>query len=207
MWRLEGLLDVPGDVDPYAERILAAARAAFVRNGLRRTSLDDIAREAKVSRATLFRRFPNRVALLTALGVRESRAIIAAVDEQVATIREPDELVLVSVRAVVQQLTGNTLLRALMQSDPEVVLQAAAEQGGFVLDMGRQYIAAQLARLPWTWPEPSPELELIAEVLARLVLSFALNPRSVLDLTDDEAVDRVVRTTVLPILQFFGPAG
>ena len=55
--------------DPYAERILDAARGQLSEFGLRRTSLDDIAKAAQVGRATLFRRFPGREALfLVVLG-------------------------------------------------------------------------------------------------------------------------------------------
>ena len=54
-------------LDAQAERVLAAARAQFLEFGLRRTSLDHIAQAAGMSRATLFRRFPNREALILAL--------------------------------------------------------------------------------------------------------------------------------------------
>jgi AcrR family transcriptional regulator len=49
------------------ERILAAARRLIGENGVRHVSLEQIAAEAGVGRATLFRRFPDRASLLRAL--------------------------------------------------------------------------------------------------------------------------------------------
>jgi AcrR family transcriptional regulator len=49
------------------ERILSAARRLIARRGVRRITLDDVVSEAGVGRATLFRRFPDRAALLLAL--------------------------------------------------------------------------------------------------------------------------------------------
>jgi AcrR family transcriptional regulator len=49
------------------ERILGAARRLISRNGATAVTLDEVAAEAGVGRATLFRRFPDRAALLLAL--------------------------------------------------------------------------------------------------------------------------------------------
>jgi AcrR family transcriptional regulator len=49
------------------ERILAAARRLIAERGVRHVSLEQIAAEAGVGRATLFRRFPDRASLLRAL--------------------------------------------------------------------------------------------------------------------------------------------
>jgi len=49
------------------ERILEAARRLIARDGVRSVSLEQVATEAGVGRATLFRRFPDRASLLRAL--------------------------------------------------------------------------------------------------------------------------------------------
>lgn len=49
------------------QRILAAARELFARDGVDAVSLERVAQEAGVSKATLFRRFGNRQALFLAL--------------------------------------------------------------------------------------------------------------------------------------------
>jgi AcrR family transcriptional regulator len=49
------------------ERILDAAQRLIAKQGVQRVTLEDVAAEAGVGRATLFRRFPDRGALLLAM--------------------------------------------------------------------------------------------------------------------------------------------
>src|SRR5207245_9242227 len=87
---IAGLVGGAGeDLDPYAERILDAAREELAAYGLRRTTLDDIAARAGVGRATLYRRFAGRDTLLAALVAREARRLIAYVDAQMRTHDSP----------------------------------------------------------------------------------------------------------------------
>src|SRR5919199_6007450 len=51
--------------------LLDAARECVLAVGVRRTTLSDVARTAGVSRMTLYRRFPDLEALLSALMTRE----------------------------------------------------------------------------------------------------------------------------------------
>ena len=67
-------------------RILEAARRLFSRHGVHAVSLEQVAREAGVGRATLFRRFEDRSALLQALLDEHERAL------QDALLRGPPPL-------------------------------------------------------------------------------------------------------------------
>jgi AcrR family transcriptional regulator len=57
------------------ERILTAARRLIGEKGVRRVSLEQIAAEAGVGRATLFRRFPDRASLLRGLPDEHEREL------------------------------------------------------------------------------------------------------------------------------------
>jgi AcrR family transcriptional regulator len=63
------------------ERILRAAQRLIRRKGVRETTLEDVAAEAGVGRATLFRRFPDRGALLLALLDEHERVLQDAILE------------------------------------------------------------------------------------------------------------------------------
>jgi AcrR family transcriptional regulator len=63
--------------DDARERLLNAAEICFERFGLRRTTIDDVAREAKVSRSTVYRYFDGRGDLLVGAYMRESDAVNA----------------------------------------------------------------------------------------------------------------------------------
>ena len=51
---------------PTEQRLLEATLVCLARHGIAKTTLDDVAREAGVSRATLYRYFPGKQALLSA---------------------------------------------------------------------------------------------------------------------------------------------
>jgi AcrR family transcriptional regulator len=184
--------------DPYAERILEAAHAEVLQFGLRRTSLEDIARAAGVARATLFRRFPNRDALVLALAAREAQRSIAAVDQRVAAIEDPDEFLVTGALAVIHELTASELLARLLVTDTDQIVRLFTVEGGPILRMGRAYMAAHLRRLRDLGAPVLGDPDLIAELLARLVLSLALNRETVLPLDDDRALEAIVRSTIIP---------
>ncbi len=52
--------DAPADPEAAKQRLIEAADACIERFGLAKTTIEDIAAEAKVSRATIYRYFPNR---------------------------------------------------------------------------------------------------------------------------------------------------
>ncbi len=52
--------DVPADAEAARQRLIEAADACISRFGLAKTTVEDVATEAKVSRATIYRYFPNR---------------------------------------------------------------------------------------------------------------------------------------------------
>lgn len=55
--------------------ILAAANACFERSGIRGTTIDDIAGRAKVSRATLYRYFSNKEAIVDRISANETERV------------------------------------------------------------------------------------------------------------------------------------
>ena len=61
---------VPADVEAARQRLLDAAETCIDRYGLAKTTVEDIATEAKVSRATIYRYFDNRDELVLAVVLR-----------------------------------------------------------------------------------------------------------------------------------------
>lgn len=80
--------------------ILDAAQGCFLRFGFSKTSLDDIAREAKLSRPLLYRKYPNKEAIFAALYDRVFRVqfdkaaeVIDGRGSKAARLRQACELV------------------------------------------------------------------------------------------------------------------
>ena len=72
--------------DEARERLLDAAQTCFERIGLSKTTIEDVAREAKVSRSTVYRYFDGREGLIVAAYLRQSEAVF---DKVQALMREP----------------------------------------------------------------------------------------------------------------------
>lgn len=191
--------------DPRAEAILEAARSLFIRYGLRRTSLNDIARAAGVSRATLFRRFPNREALLAELVQAEAHRLIARVDEQVTAASSPEDRLVTGFLAFMKELRGHDLLRPLMTSDPEQILPLLTTDGAPALALGRAFVLSWLHRARADGATLTGEPEHLAELFIRLAHSLALTPQTPLPVNDDQALRDFATRCLVPMT--FSAAG
>jgi AcrR family transcriptional regulator len=110
------------------ERILDATYDLVLDVGMRRVSMADIARRAGVSRATLYRRWPNVRSIVGALVTRELGVLTAqafgrrAGDTRTAVVGA----VVATVRAVRQ----HPLTRKILDVDPEFLLPYLVERRG-----------------------------------------------------------------------------
>lgn len=76
-------LPMRADARRNLERILQAAREAFAENGMD-VGVEEIARRAGVGKATFFRRFPSKEALVTALYMDFVSEVEGAIDQALA---------------------------------------------------------------------------------------------------------------------------
>lgn len=87
------------DLDALEARLILVARRAFVQNGYGATSFNSIARSARVSKNTLYARFPSKAALFRAIVARQ----IASVHEELQPAsRKSDESLEGKLRAYLQ---------------------------------------------------------------------------------------------------------
>src|SRR5579884_535271 len=73
--------DAPADSADGRNRLLDAADACFARYGVVKTTMADVAAEAGISRATLYRYFGDRDQLILGVLLREARGLLARLDE------------------------------------------------------------------------------------------------------------------------------
>ena len=109
------------------ERILDAAYEQLLAVGMRRLNMADIARQADVSRATLYRRWPNVQALLAALVTREFTAAVTPRHDPAAAGRA---VVVQTVVGAVGRLRTHPLLRKIVDVDPEFLVPYLLQRRG-----------------------------------------------------------------------------
>ena len=71
----------PTTEDEARERILLAAMRCYLRHGVPRTTVEDIAREAMIHRTTVYTYFTSRDEILAGVVLIEARGIVAASDQ------------------------------------------------------------------------------------------------------------------------------
>ncbi len=67
---------LPSDAQAAQERLMDAAEACFEKYGVTKTTMDDIAKMAGVSRPTVYRHFDDRDSLILAVVLRRSRLLV-----------------------------------------------------------------------------------------------------------------------------------
>jgi AcrR family transcriptional regulator len=99
------------------EQILDAARTCFLRNGFHQTSMHDVIREANLSVGAVYRYFPSKTDLITAIAGQVIEQITAVFDG-LAT-QQPPLPIVVSMERAVDLVTANTgpdgILRLALQ--------------------------------------------------------------------------------------------
>jgi TetR/AcrR family transcriptional regulator len=167
-------------------KILDAARGEFERYGVRRTTIDDIARRAGVSRRTLYRSFTSKDALFERLMVEDATALFHRLGE-VAEGRDPQGAIVECFTVGFQVIREMSLVQRILESEPEV-LSPTARNSASLIQLGAQFIAGSLRRSGVTMPDE--DLNAVSEILYRLAVSLLLNPEGQLDTFDSRAVRR-----------------
>jgi len=193
---LELVLAEPS-TDAVGESIVDAALAEFLAYGLRRTNVDVVARRAGVSRATLYRRFEGKDALVQAVLVRESRRFFASIAEAVAGVVSPEERLVEGFVVGVRYAREDRLLNRLLSSDPEALLPYLTTNGALVVAAARDFLARQAPDVPVADRTPAG----VAEVFVRLAISFTLMPDGAIPLATDDDVRAFARGYLAPLMR------
>jgi AcrR family transcriptional regulator len=180
-----------------ADTVLDAALTCVARWGIAKTTLEDIARESGISRATIYRTFAGgKGALLHAMLIRESARFAAAVDAAAAPAETLEDLVVAGVTTTTSYLAGHEAFQFLLAHEPDTVLPHFAFHNlERVLRLAAAIAEPHLARFL-----PAQDVPRAAEWVTRVILSYVLNPSDDVDLTDEVATRRFVRLLVLPSL-------
>lgn len=179
-------------------RVVDGALRCIARCGLHKTTVDDIARESGISRATLYRLFPGgKDAVVRGVVETEVARLYADLGAAMGDARDIEELLVVAIVAAARRLSAHAALGYLLEHEPGTVLPHLAFSG---MDRLLAGVAAFAAPFFGRWLEPG-EAGRAAEWAARIVLSYLSCPREGMDLSDPVAVRHLVTTFVVPGIQ------
>lgn len=166
---------MPDAEDAVLVRILDAAAEQLVRYGVRRTTMDDVARAAGVGRNTVFRRLGSKDDLVRAVFERELRRLFADLDRVVAAGRDPLERTAGVFAATVTAIRAHPI--AGSAGRPDELAELSAFASGDLMSLSTAYLTGvlQADRERGELPADCP-VEIVAETVVRLVHSTVLVP-------------------------------
>lgn len=176
------------------DRVLDAGSRCIARWGVAKTTLDDVAREAACSRATIYRIFPGgRDALLRRLVQREAATFFGELDTLLLTADSLEALVEEGMSAATARLAAHPVLQYALRHESAVLPSWQSSELALAHQAAAAWLADHLAR--FLAPDRT---DVTADWLVRVVFALVQCPSPHFDPTDPDTVTRLARTFVLP---------
>lgn len=171
--------EIPADLNDARRRLLDAAEACFAQFGVAKTTVEDVAAKAKVSRATVYRYFDGRDEVLLGVLLREAGRFLGKLDKRIK--READFATAIA--------DGVLFTVAAVRADPHLALLFAPDAAGITSEIA----GASEALFEYNASFLRPRLE-------QASASGDLRP----GLDVDDAAEWILRT-ILSLLSVKGP--
>ena len=178
--------------------LVDAAARCFARHGVAATTLADVAAEAGVSPATLYRHVDGRDDLVGAVVEQVAHQLIARLDAIIVAAGSLEELLVETLAEALDALQRDPVLSGLVAGDADGALRgAAASSGGVLLEaVGVARRAAEVRPDLMVQLRRGVEVDEVAEHLVRVALSLLAMPRGDLAETRDYLARLVVPAIV-----------
>jgi AcrR family transcriptional regulator len=182
-------------VPTHDARILEAAKRCCERWGFDRVTVDDIAAEAGLSRATLYRLFPGgKDVLFEALRVQELEDFFNRLLDGIGQPETLDELLTSAVTCALREMRDDEHLAIMLSTAPGEVLGELTVTG-----------MPRIIRVATVFLTPLAERFLdrreaveVVELLVRLVISAFLAPSEIFDFSDPADVRWFLQRFIVP---------
>lgn len=106
-------------------RILDAACRCFDRHSIRHTSMEEVAREAGMSRQTIYRHFQAKEELVAAVSVLKAEAVTDLVRERIAEEGDSRGRIVAAIVACVEKLVTDRQMREMIEGEYRQLMQRA----------------------------------------------------------------------------------
>jgi AcrR family transcriptional regulator len=176
-------------------RLVDGALRCLARQGIAKTTVDDIAREAGFSRATAYRAFPRgKDDILAAVVETEVARLFSSLAVVMGEAHDLEDVLVAGMVESARQLRSHPALSYLLAYEPGTVLPYLTFAG-----QDRVFLVAGDLAAPFfaRWLEPE-QASRAAEWAVRIVLAYCADQRPATDLTDPDATRGLVRAFVLP---------
>lgn len=186
-------------------RIVDATLRCLSRQGVAKTTLDDIAKQSGFSRATVYRTFPRgKEAILEGVVETEVARLFSSLAVVMGEAKDLEDVLVDGMTEAAQRLSTHSAISYLLLHEPGIVLPhlTFADMDKILITAG-DFAAPFFAR----WLEPD-QASRAAEWAVRIVMAYMADPAPDTDLTNPDDTRELVRRFVLPgILALRGSGG
>jgi len=173
------------------DRILDAAEGLYTLRDQASIGMNEIARAAGCSRATLYRYFENREALRTAYVHRETHRLSRAIKEEIDGIDDPRERLIASITATLRMVRDSAALAAWFAITRPPIGGELAEKSEVITALAAAFVNS-------LGPEEPAIVERRARWVVRVITSLLMYPGQ--DQADERAmIEEFVVPTVIPV--------
>jgi AcrR family transcriptional regulator len=154
------------------EDLLAAAARRFVARGIRRTTMEDIAKEAHAGKATLYRHFANKDAVIDALLEREAERFERLLERAAAGHDAAPDRIEAAFLAGVRFFVEHPVMTRGRDEEPGVLLPRITANGGPLVQRGFALFTRLVEEGVESGTLRRVDPPAAAEVIVRLTLSY-----------------------------------
>jgi AcrR family transcriptional regulator len=181
-------------MDGTRQRILEATYACVARWGLSKTTVEDAAREAGLSRATVYRYFPGgREELIDAVVSWQYVLFFVRLYEEVHGASSLEEVLDRGLAFARRALLEHQVLQKVLETEPEVLMPKLTVESNRTVGLIAGFLVPYLLEHGMA---EGVEVDEASDFLARMILSYISSPGH-WDLGDPGQVATLVRTELL----------
>ena len=166
-------LDAPPrpDLDPF----LNAAATCFARHGLKRTSVQDVARELGVDRTTVYRQVGTIPQLARLLAARELQQLVTSIPRRASLPVGPEGVVEI-MASVIEDVRSHPVMAKFLADDTDTVSLSTVAGLPPLLKKVAEFLAPLLSSSMAAGTLTRRDPVVLAEWLIRLVVTLVLVP-------------------------------
>lgn len=169
-------MTVNGNRRDRREDLLAAAAQRFVDRGIRRTTMEDIAKQAHAGKATLYRHFANKDAVIDALLEREAERFERLLERAAAEHQSAPDRIEAAFLAGVRFFVEHPVMTRGRDEEPGVLLPRITANGGPLVQRGLGLFTTLIENGVASGTLRRVDPPAAAEVVVRLILSYFTFP-------------------------------
>ncbi|HSB96283.1 MAG TPA: TetR/AcrR family transcriptional regulator [Spongiibacteraceae bacterium] len=179
--------------------ILEAAKYCYLHYGIEKTGMQDIAKQAKLARSTVYRYYPSSDDLLLALISAEMQTMNGQLSKKLARFQSPEDIVVEGVLIAIKAIPQHPLLSQVFAGDNSSGLRQKIWNSPAIVALGTDLMATVMQHaVEREQLQQTVRSEILIEWVYRILLSFLSLPSNWIK--TDKQLRETLHALLIPVL-------